>query len=128
MEHLRWLLLNMVEESPRISNSGWICAKVTVNTVFFMQAVISSWLNLEETSHFQIKKRNYIRHEWLIVVFKIRRVHCPRNDKTPPLKKATGKTSRSKQKEGQKENKILFNKPWFFDVFVLLPVIIMQYL
>ena len=63
MEHLRWLLLNMVEESPRISNSGWICAKVTVNTVFFMQAVISSWLNLEETSHFQIKKRNNIRHE-----------------------------------------------------------------
>ena len=42
---------------------------------------------------------------------KIRRVLCPRNEKTLPLRKATGSTSRCKQGEGQKQNKILFNNP-----------------
>ena len=79
-------------------------------------------------SHFQTRKRNYIWHEWSLVTFKIRGVLCPTNEKRLPLRKATVSTSRSKQREVQRENKLLFNNPWVFDVFVSLPAIIMQYL
>ena len=51
---------------------------------------------------------------------------CSRNEKTLPLRKAAGSTSCSKQREGQRENKILFKNPWVFDIFVLLPAMIMQ--
>ena len=96
-----------------------------LQTQFFMQAVISSWLNLD---HFQTRKRNHIQHEWSLETFKIRGGLCSRNEKTLPMRKAPGSTIRSKQKEGQTENKILFNNPWVFDKFVLFPAIIMQYL
>ena len=62
------------------------------------------------------------------MTFKIRGVQCSRNEKTLPLKKATGSINRSKQRGGQRENKILFNNLWVFDISVLLPAIIMQYL
>ena len=37
-------------------------------------------------------------------------------------------TSRSKQRERQIKNKILFNNLWVFDIFLLFPVIRMKYL
>ena len=36
--------------------------------------------------------------------------------------------SRSKQREGQRKNKIFFNNLWVFDISVLLPAIKLQYL
>ena len=72
-----------------------------------MQAVTSSWLNLAKTI-FKPDNRTLHGtndHLWR----KIRGVLCPRNEKTLPLRKATGSTSCSKQREWQRENNILFN-------------------
>ena len=35
---------------------------------------------------------------------------------------------RETERDRERENKILFNNQWVFDIFVLIPVIIMQYL
>ena len=52
-----------------------------------MRAVISSWLNLEK------------------IIFKSENeVFCSRNEKILPFRKATGSTSRSKQRGGKREN------------------------
>ena len=82
-----------------------------------MQAVISSWLNLEKII-IKPENENYIRQEWSLVTFKIRRVLCPRNGNT--LRKATWRISFSKQREWQRENKILFNNlsfRYFWSIF-----------
>ena len=51
-----------------------------------------------------------------------------RNEKTLPLRKATGSTSRSKQRKEQRENKILLSNPCVFNTFMLFPAILIQYL
>ena len=43
------------------------------------------------------------------MTFKIYGVLCPRNEKTLLLWKVTGSTNHSKQRKGQRENKILLN-------------------
>ena len=57
-----------------------------------MQAVISSWLNFEKIIFKPENQTIYGTNDHL----------CSRNEKTLPLRKATGSTSRSKQREGQK--------------------------
>ena len=58
---------------------------------------------------FSNQKTRLYTHEWSLVTFKICGVLCSRNEKTLPLRKVAGSTSRSEQREGQRENKILFN-------------------
>ena len=71
-----------------------------------MQAVISSWLNLEKTI---FKPENETTIYSADDHFIICGVLCQRNEKTLPLRKVTGSTSHSKQREGQRQNKILLN-------------------
>ena len=52
-----------------------------------------------------------MRYELSLATFNIPGVLCQRKEKTLPLRKETGRTSCSKQREGQGENKILFNNP-----------------
>ena len=65
-----------------------------------MQAVISTWFNLEKTIFKPKNETIYGTNDHFM--FKICRVHCPRNDQTPPLKKATGSTSRNKQRRAKR--------------------------
>ena len=61
-----------------------------------MQVIISS---LEKTWRKPFSNQNmrlYTAHKWSLVMFKICRVLCSRNEKTLLLRKATGSTSRSK--------------------------------
>ena len=54
---------------------------------------------------------------------------CPRTENTLPLRKAKeAQVSVSREKGRERESNILFHNPWVFDIFVLLPAIIMQYL
>ena len=99
-----------------------------LQTQFFMQAVISSWLNLEKTIFKPEKKRNYIRHEWSFVTFKICGVLCPRTEKTLLLRKVKeAQVAVTREKGRERYDNSLFNKLWVFDIFMLLPAIIMQY-
>ena len=84
-----------------------------------MQAVVSSWLDWGKTFLNQKTKL------YLAGMITCDGILSPRNEKTLPLRKAVGSTSRSKQREGQKENKTLFR---VFAIFVLLLAIIMQHL
>ena len=49
------------------------------------------------------------------------------NWKNSAIEEGEGNTSRSKQREGERENNILFNNLCVFDIFVLPPAMIMQY-
>ena len=49
-----------------------------------------------------------MQHELSLVMFKIHGVLCPRTEKTL-MEEGQGSASRSKQKEGQRDNNILFN-------------------
>ena len=89
-----------ITEDMKYSNTDWSHCKHR----FFMQTVISSWL---------------MSYEWSLVTFNIRRVLCQRNEKTLPLTKKTGRRSCNKQREGQGENKILFNNPWVLNILFI---------
>ena len=69
-----------------------------------MQAVISSWLNLVKIIFKPENETIYIQQQRSLVTFKIRKVLCSRNEKILPLRKVTGSTNHSKQREGKKEN------------------------
>ena len=51
-----------------------------------------------------------------------------KNWKCPAVEEGEGSASRNKQRDEQREITTLFYNPWVFDIFVLLPAIIMQYL
>ena len=51
-----------------------------------------------------------------------------KNWKNSAIENDKGSLSHSKQKVAEEGNNILFNKLWIFNIFVLLPAIIMQYL
>ena len=68
-----------------------------------MQAVISSWLNLEKIIFKPENESIYSTndHLWRL---KFAKCFVQEMKKILPLKKATGSTSRSKQSEGKREN------------------------
>ena len=93
---------------------------------FFLQAVISSWFNLEKTIFKAENKtiyttNNHLRHLKFAeyCVQELEKLYCWGRRQEAQF---------SVNREGQRENKILSNNPWVFDIFVLLPAIIIQYL
>ena len=72
-----------------------------------MQAVISSWLNLEKIIFKPGNETIYSTN--ITCEFKTCGVLCSRNEKILLLRKMTGSTNGSAQKEGKRENKILLN-------------------
>ena len=73
-----------------------------------MQAVISSWLNLVKTifkpeNETINRKNDHLRH------LKFAENCVQEMKKILPLRKVIGSTSRKKQREGQRKNKIFFN-------------------
>ena len=51
-----------------------------------------------------------------------------KNWKYPAVEEDEGSARRNKQREEQRDSNIFFYNPWVFNIFVLIPVIIMQYL
>ena len=95
----------------RNNNINWSYCKYS----FLCKQWYLAGLKLGE-NHFQTRKQNYIWHKWSLVTFKIHRVPCSRNEKTLSLRKAAGSTGHHEQREGQSENKILFNNLWVFNI------------
>ena len=83
-------------------------------------------LNLEKTIFKPENETIYFTndHLWRLIL----RGTVSRNWKISAAQEGKESTSRSKQREGQRDNNILFNNLWVLNIFVFLPAIIMQYL
>ena len=94
--------------------------EVTVNTATYARSDELATLNLEKTIFKPKNKTIYFTNDHL---------WCLKNWKNSAAKKAKEVQAVVNREKGrERDNKILCNNLWVFNIFVLLLVIIMQYL